>query len=263
MSRAGRIAIPLGLALLYGFVLAPIVLVVLISFSADNFIRFPPEQWGLRWYRTLLQNATFLAAFRTSAILAAAVTLLDLAVGIPAAYAIARLRFRGRDLLFAFLTAPLLLPSVVLGLSMLLAFSPLKLVATYPGLTLAHMAITLPFVVRIIATALSTLPPDVEDAAATLGAPPGHVFRRVTLPLMVPGVLGASALAFILSFDEVVISLFIVGPRLSTLPVEIFRYVEGRTDPMVASLCAVLIFGSTAIVLILERTVGFLRALSR
>jgi putative spermidine/putrescine transport system permease protein len=263
MSALSRLAIPLGLTLLYGFVLAPIVLVVLISFSADNFIRFPPEQWGIRWYRALLQNATFLTAFRTSAILAAMVTLLDLAVGIPAAYAIARLRFRGRDALFAFLTAPLLLPSVVLGLSILLAFSPLRLAATYPGLTLAHMTITLPFVVRIIATALSTLPADIEDAAATLGAPPRSVFRRVTLPLMIPGVLGASALAFILSFDEVVVSLFIVGPRLSTLPVEIFRYVEGRTDPMVAALCSVLILGSIAIVLVLERTVGFLRALSR
>ena len=263
MSLVRRLAIPLGLTLLYGFVLAPIVLVSLISFSADNFIRFPPEHWGIRWYRALLGNATFLAAFRTSAILAATVTLLDLAVGIPAAYAIARLRFRGRDGLFAFLTAPLLLPSVVLGLSILLAFSPLRLVATWPGLALAHMVITLPFVVRIVATALSTLPPDIEDAAATLGAPPRQVFRRVTLPLMIPGVLGASALAFILSFDEVVISLFIVGPRLSTLPVEIFRYVEGRTDPMVAALCSVLILGSISIVVILERTVGFLRALSK
>jgi putative spermidine/putrescine transport system permease protein len=263
MSALGRIVLPLGLGLLYAFVLAPIVLVVLISFSADNFIRFPPQQWGLRWYRALLQHATFLTAFRTSLILAATVTLLDLAVGIPAAYAIARLRFRGRDALFAFLTAPLLLPSIVLGLSMLLAFSPLRLVATYPGLALAHMAITLPFVVRIIATALSTLPPDVEDAAATLGAPPRRIFRRVTLPLMIPGVVAAAALAFILSFDEVVISLFIVGPRLSTLPVEVFHYVENRTDPMVAALCAALILGSIGIVVILERTVGFLRALSR
>jgi putative spermidine/putrescine transport system permease protein len=263
VSRLSRLLFPLGITLLYGFVLAPIVLVILISFSGDNFIRFPPEQWGVRWYRALLQHATFLAAFRTSAILAATVTLLDLAVGLPAAYAIARLRFRGRDALFAFLTAPLLLPSIVLGLSMLLAFSPLRLAATWPGLALAHMTVTLPFVVRIVATALSTLPPDLEDAAATLGAPPGRVFQRVTLPLMIPGVIAASALSFILSFDEVVISLFIVGPRLSTLPVEIFRYVQGRTDPMVAALCSVLILGSIGIVLVLERTVGFLRALSR
>jgi putative spermidine/putrescine transport system permease protein len=263
MRGLGRVAIALGLLFLYGFVLAPIVLVVLMSFSAESFLRFPPQHWGLRWYRALLDNATFLAAFRTSAILATTVTLLDLSVGIPAAYAIARLRFRGRAALFALLTAPLLLPSIVLGLSILLAFSPLRLVATYPGLTLAHMVVTLPFVVRIIATALSTLPSDIEDAAATLGAPPRRVFRRVTLPLMIPGVIAAAALAFILSFDEVVVSLFIVGPRLSTLPVEVFHYVESRTDPMVAALCAVLVLGSIGIVLILERTVGFTRALSR
>jgi putative spermidine/putrescine transport system permease protein len=89
------------------------------------------------------------------------------------------------------------------------------------------------------------------------------VFRRITLPLMLPGVIAASALAFILSFDEVVISLFVVGPRLSTLPVELFRYVEGRTDPMVAALSTVLILATIAAVLIVERSVGMMRALGR
>jgi putative spermidine/putrescine transport system permease protein len=263
MTGFDRLAISAGLALLYGFVLAPILLVILISFSADNFIAFPPQNWGLRWYRALLGNATFVQGFKTSAVLAATVTALDLAVGIPAAFAIARLRFRGRDALLGFLTAPLLLPSIVLGLAILLVFFPLKLVATYPGLIAAHMTVTLPFVVRIVATSLSTLPPDIEDAAATLGAAPLRVFARVTLPLMVPGVIAASALSFIISFDEVVLSLFVVGPRLSTLPVEIFRYVEGRTDPLVAALSSVLILGTIAIVLVLERSIGFMRAIGR
>ena len=254
MKGIGSIAVRVGVTLLYVFVLAPIVLVFAISFSGDNFIAFPPQSWGLRWYRALLAHEGFARGLRVS---------LDLLIGVPAAYAIARLKFRGRDALLAFLTAPLLLPTIVLGLAILLVFYPLKLAATYPGLVAAHMVVTLPFVVRIVATALSTLPGDIEDAAATLGASPATVFRRITLPLMLPGVIAAAALAFILSFDEVVISLFVVGPRLSTLPVELFRYVEGRTDPMVAALSTVLILATISAVLIVERSVGVMRALGR
>jgi ABC-type molybdate transport system permease subunit len=123
----------------------------------------------------------------------------------------------------------------------------------------AHLAVTLPFVVRIMVTALSTLPPDLEDAAATLGATPLTVVRRITLP----GLLASGALAFLISFDEVVISLFIVGPRLWTLPVEMYRYVEGHTDPLVAALAVVLITLSLGVVLLVERLVGFMRAVGR
>jgi putative spermidine/putrescine transport system permease protein len=112
-------------------------------------------------------------------------------------------------------------------------------------------------------TALSTLPPDLEDAAATLGATPFAVVRRITLPLALPGLIASAALAFLISFDEVVISLFIVGPRLSTLPVEMYRYVEGRTDPLVAALAVVLIALSLGVVLLVERLLGFMRAVGR
>ena len=167
------------------------------------------------------------------------------------------------EAIFTALTAPLLLPTLVLGLGILLVFFPFGLAATWPGLAIAHLAVTLPFVVRIMVTALSTLPPDLEDAAATLGATPLTVVRRVTLPLALPGLIASGALAFLISFDEVVISLFIVGPRLSTLPVEMYRYVEGRTDPMVAALAVVLIVFSLSVVLLVERLLGFMRAVGR
>ena len=112
-------------------------------------------------------------------------------------------------------------------------------------------------------TAFATLPPDLEDAAATLGATPLKVAFRITLPLALPGLIAAGALSFLISFDEVVISLFIVGPRLSTLPVEMYRYVEGHTDPMVAALAVVLILLSISVVLLVERLVGFTRTVSK
>lgn len=247
----------------YAFLLAPGVFAAVIAFSADRFLTFPPPGLSLRWFAALWQNETLMGAMQRSAVLAAVVTLLALVLGVPAAYAIARLRFRGREAIFAALTAPLLLPTLVLGLGMLLVFFPFGLAATWPGLAIAHLAVTLPFVVRIMVTAFATLPPDLEDAAATLGATPFAVVRRITLPLALPGLVASAALAFLISFDEVVISLFIVGPRLSTLPVEMYRYVEGRADPLVAALAVVLIVLALAVVLLVERLIGFMRAVGR
>jgi putative spermidine/putrescine transport system permease protein len=161
------------------------------------------------------------------------------------------------------LAAPLLLPTLVLGLALLLALQPLKLVATWPGLILAHCTLAVPFAVRIMTTSISSVPADLEAAARTLGASPLRAALRVTLPLAAPGVMAAAALCFLISFDETVISLFLVGPRLTTLPVELFRYAENRTDPMVAALSMLLISIAFAVVLLVERAAGLTRTLSK
>lgn len=250
-------------ALVYAFLIGPIVFVILVSFSAGSFISFPPPGWSGRWYAALWDNEGLFAALRASVLIAAVVSALALSLSLPAAYAIARLKFPGREAMFGFFTAPLLLPTLVLGLALLLAFTPWRLIATYPGLILAHLTVTIPFAMRILTTAFATLPSDVEDVAATLGASPLAVFRRVTLPLMIPGLIAAFALCFLISFDEVVISLFVVGPRLETLPTAVFHYVERRTDPLIAALSVILLFGTAAIVLLVERLVGVVRAVGR
>ena len=256
-----------GFTLLVGiltlFLLAPVLFVVPVSFSNDPFLVFPPRSWGLRYYLDLPNRTVLVNAFRTSLGLAATVTALSLAIAVPAAYAIVRLDFKGRDWLMSLFTAPLLLPSIVLGLAILLIFIRADLIGTYPGLITAHLVVTLPYALRILATALATIPPGIEDAAASLGAPPLTVFRRITLPQMLPGLFAAASLSFLVSFDEVVISLFVVGPRLSTFPVEMFRYVETRTDPLIAAASVILILGTLAFVVILERTIGFTRAVGR
>jgi putative spermidine/putrescine transport system permease protein len=136
-------------------------------------------------------------------------------------------------------------------------------VATWPGLVLAHCTLAVPFAVRIMTTAIGTVPAELEAAARTLGATPLRAALRVTLPLAAPGVLAAAALAFLVSFDETVISLFLVGPRLTTLPVELFRYAESRTDPLVAALSMLLIGSALAVVLLVERAAGLTRTLSK
>ena len=259
MSGAGPILSILA-GIVYALILAPIIVVVTLAFSADNYIVFPPSGFSTRWFALLASNAPLLAALRLSITIATVVALLSLAIGVPAALALSKTRFRGRETVRAVFLAPLLLPTLITGLALLTFFTPLRLTATSAGLALGHMTITLPFVVRMMTTALATLPPDIEAAATTLGASPWRVIRRVTLPLAAPGLIACAALSFLLSFDETVISLFVAGPRAATLPVEMVRYVETRTDPLIAALSTALIAGSLIVVVLVERLVGVARA---
>lgn len=248
---------------LFLFLLAPVLLVFPLSFSADRAMAWPPSGFSLRWYVALAGNAELMSAARNSLFLGLAVTAVALVAGMPAAMILARRQFHGREALLAVLTAPLLLPTIVLALGLLIVFVGYGLVGSWIGVLMAHLVVALPYAIRVLMTAASTLPASVEEAASSLGARPLTVFRRVTLPLMLPGVVATCAIVFLVSFDEVVISLFVVGPRLTTLPVALFRYVESRTDPLVAAVSALLVLLTLAVVLILERAVGVARAVGR
>ncbi|WP_159994242.1 ABC transporter permease [Roseomonas sp. 18066] len=254
-----RLCAAVGFAIL----LLPGVLVLIVSFSAGEFLTFPPPGLSFRWYAALLSNAQLMTALGTSAILAAIVATVSLLLGAPAAYAIARLEFRGRGVLAAMLAAPLLLPTLVLGLGLLLVLQPLGLAATWPGLVLGHCLVAIPFAVRIMTTAFAAVPKELEAAAWTLGATPFRAAVRITLPNAAPGAIAAAVLTFLVSFDETVISLFLVGPRLSTLPVEMFRYAERTADPLIAALAMTLIAFALLMVVLVERLIGFTRAIGR
>ncbi len=248
---------------LYGFLLAPLAIVLLTSFSNDAYLSFPPSQWGFAAYAALLGNENFRTGLQTSLLLAGAVTAASLGIGTAAAYAIARYSFPSRGALLALFTAPLLLPGITIGLALLLVFSQLGLLATFPGLMLGHGLVAMPFIIRIVLTALRGIPSETEDAAATLGGTPWRVFWRITLPLMTPGLIAAATLAFLASFDEVVISLFLVGPTLTTLPIEVFHYVQSRADPQLSALSVALIGVTIVLVFIVERSIGVAKALGR
>jgi putative spermidine/putrescine transport system permease protein len=245
----------------YAFLLSPLAVVTVLSFSSGQYLTFPPPGVSLRWYAALLASGPVLDAAGKSVLLALLVTLVAVLTGFPAALAVAR---GGAPTWVAgALSLPLLLPTLVIGLALLMVLQPLGLLATWPGLALGHLMVVLPFVVRLLVTAFSTLPADLEDAAATLGARPLAAFLFVTLPLAAPGAVAAATLAFLLSFDETVISLFLVGPRLTTLPVTLFHYAESRVDPMLAALAVTLIVLTLGIVLVVDRLVGVTRALGR
>lgn len=257
MSRA---LLRVSVALLFLFLLGPVLLVFPISFSADTNIAWPPSGWSSRWYRAMLVQPDLGEALRNSLVLAASVTILALVIAMPAAFALGRAKFRGREVLLSALTAPLLLPTIVLGLALLIIFVSRGLVGSWPGLVMAHLLVTVPYALRILLTSLNGLPAAVEEAASSLGAGPWPVFRRITLPLMLPGVVASAAIVFLVSFDEVVITLFIVGPRLTTLPVALYHYVEARTDPMVAAISVLMVLFTLALVVVVERAVGLRRA---
>lgn len=250
-------------AIMFLFMLAPVLVVIPISFSADNDMRFPPSGWSLRWYTAILHDAGMVAAFRTSLALGIITTILSMLFALPCAYAMVRLRPRGADLLASIFTAPLLLPSIVLGLALLVVFARLGLLATFPGVLAAHLIITLPYAIRVLSTALANLPLAAEEAAATLGAPPLATFVRITLPMMHGGLVATAALCFLVSFDEVVLSLFMTGPRLSTLPVEMFHHIENAADPLVAAVSMLLIVLTFAVVLVVDRSAGLTRTFAK
>ncbi len=247
--------------LLYLFLLAPILIVVMISFDSSSSMSFPPEGLSTRWYSALWQNDRFVTGFKVSLIVALGVSIIAVLIGVPVSLALTRYDFPGRAALSAFFLAPLLVPGIVLGLALLLVLDPIHLTGSYTGLIVAHLAVTLPYVIRTTSMSLMTLNRSCEEAARTLGASPLTAFRRVTLPLVLPGVLAGFVVAFLISFDEAVISLFVVKGEVTTLPVEIFHYVETRTDPQIAALSVVLIAISLGLVIVLERIMGLRKVL--
>lgn len=250
------------IVVLFAFLLAPVVIVVIMSIDTQPYLSFPPQGITLRWYASLIDNEKFIYGFKVSGLTALVASLIATGVGVPAAIALSRYRFPGRDVIGGLFIAPLMVPGVVLGLALLLALAPIGLTSTYTGLVIAHLAITIPYVIRTTMTALSATDAALfEEAAKTLGASNWTCFHRILLPLIFPGVIAGFAISFLISFDEAVLSLFLVGGSITTLPVEIFKYVSYTTDPQVAALSVVLILISLVLVTVIERSIGLRRAL--
>jgi putative spermidine/putrescine transport system permease protein len=183
------------------------------------------------------------------------------AFSVPAALAIARYDFRGREGFTALFLSPLMIPHVVLGVAFLRFFSQIGLGGTFVGLVLAHIVIVLPFALRLILAAATGMNREIEHAAVSLGASQWTVFRRVTLPLIVPGLTSGWVLAFINSFDEVTMTVFIASPSTVTLPVRMFLYIQDNIDPLVTSVSACVIAITVVAMIILERAYGLERLL--
>jgi putative spermidine/putrescine transport system permease protein len=255
MSRNGPLALAFH-ALFVAFVLAPIVIVCLVAFTPEGYLSLPTRGPSLRWFRAIADYPEFVRAFRNSLILAALSSSIAVALATPAALAIARYRFAGRDAMLALFMSPLMIPHVVLGIAFLRFFTTIGLGGTFGGLVLAHIVIIMPFALRLVLAGCAGMDRAIEHAAVSLGAGPLTVFRRVTLPLILPGVVSGWVLAFITSFDEVTMTVFIASPATTTLPVRLFLYIQDNIDPLVSSVSASLIFLTIIVMVILDRLYG-------
>jgi putative spermidine/putrescine transport system permease protein len=260
VSRNGTLALAFH-ALFVVFVLAPILIVCAVAFTPLGFLSLPTQGLSLRWFRAIGNNPEFVDAFWASLWLGALSASIAIAATVPCALAVARYRFPGRDALVAFLQSPLMIPPVVLGIAFLRFFTEIGLSGTFLGLMLSHVIIVMPFALRLVIAAASGSDPQLEQAAVSLGASTWQSFRRVTLPLILPGVVSGWVLAFITSFDEVTMTVFIASPRTTTLPVRLFLYIQDNIDPLVAAVSAALIFLTIAAMLLLDRLYGLERLL--
>ena len=260
MSRNGPLALAFH-ALFIVFVLAPIAVVCLVAFTPEGFLSLPTHGFSLRWFRAIGSNPEFVAAFRDSLWLGALSSTVAVGFSVPAALALARYRFPGREALTAFFLSPLMIPHVVLGVAFLRFFTQIGLGGTFLGLLLAHVVIVMPFALRLVLAASTGIDRSVENAAVSLGAGGFTVFRRVTLPLILPGVASGWVLAFITSFDELTMSVFIASPATTTLPVRMFLYIQDNIDPLVCAVSAALIAITLIAMILLDRIYGLERLL--
>jgi putative spermidine/putrescine transport system permease protein len=240
-GRARDAILRTGLALGVGFILLPLVIVILYSFSSVAYGVFPPPGFSLRWYANLLQQPAFGRAFLRSVGIGVAATSLALGTGFLGALVLVRARFPGREALQAFLLSPIVMPKIVLGVGWFIFFARLGMQGGVLPLILAHTIVVLPFVVNILAANLVGLDPSLEEAAQDLGASPPIVIWRIVLPQIRSGLTVSALLAFIVSFDQVESSLFLTRGENNTLPIEMFLYMEKWQDPTIAALSACLI----------------------
>lgn len=242
VSEAARTALlRAGLLLGVGFVLLPLGIVVIYSFSSVAYGVFPPPGLSLQWYAHLVRQTAFRDAFLRSVSVGAVSTVAALAIGVPAALGMVRGRFPGKELLRGFFLSPIVVPKIVLGVGWFIFFARLGVQGGLVPLIIAHTVVVLPFVVTIIAANLVGLDPALEEAAQDLGASPAAVLWRITLPQIRLGVAVSALLAFIVSFDQVESSMFLVRGENNTLPIEMFLYMEKWQDPTIAALSTVLI----------------------
>lgn len=242
--------------------LAPLALIIWMSFTPAAFFRLPVSAFSLRWYGEAFNYPGFLNSFVLSLKLALVSGAIATALSFLGAYGLVRYRFPGKAWLEALFMAPILVPGVVFGIAMLQFVNGLDLYNTFWALVLAHVCLITPYALRTIQSQLRNVPEDVEWAARTLGATRLRTLWRVTLPLCRRGVLAGFLLAFIISFAEVTVVIFMTGPAYQTLPIRIYNYLTDQIDPTVAAISAMLIGLSLLLVLILDR-LGGLKTISK
>jgi len=238
------------------FMCSPLFIVVGAAFEPQNVLRFPPRGFSLTWFHRVLQDPAFVSSATHSLLVALMAMALSLALGFLAAYSLARGGGRYRETILGALLSPLIIPELVIGLALLQILTLMNLGTSLLTLVLAHTVVCLPYTVRLLFNGVSAVNQNLEYASLLLGANQWSTMARITLPVMRNSILSAALFAFLISFDNTVISLFLVDNSTMTLPITIYNYVEFNLDPSIAALSTMLIVLSCVAVIVLSKASG-------
>jgi len=263
----GRIGLLAAAALGYAVILTPLLFVCWLSFFSNEIVTFPPQGYTLRWFAHIFDENNFVGGFVTSLQVGLAAMAGGLVLGIPASLVLARRAFAGREALNTLLVLPLVVPGIVAGTAIYVFQIEVELATGLPllgsrtGLVLAHVMITIPWTVRLLTASLSGFDRTLEEAALNLGATPLRAFLKVTLPAIKPGIVAAALFSFIISFGNLEMTLFLVAPGQTTLPIAILQYLQWRIDPTIAAVSFLQILLIGAGMLVTDRYVKLTRVL--
>jgi len=239
--------------------LAPTVVVIVVSFTNGYSLKFPPPGYSLRWYEALGDAWQLQFAALNSLKVASGATLLSVLLGVPAAMAIARSEKATARALDSLFMSPLILPALAFGLASLIYFSRLNINLSLLTLVIGHSVVAVPYVIRTSVAALSQLPPALLESSASLGASRAYTFRRVTLPLIAPGIAAGAFIAFMSSFDNVPVSLFLRDASTDMLPIRMWQDLEGKLDVSIAAVSSLMVVITLVLMIVMERLTGISR----
>lgn len=258
---AGRMALRAAAGISLAYILLPMLFVIWLAFFTQEIPSFPPEGYSLKWFRAIADNDRFVSGFLLSLQVGVAATLIGLAIGVPAAVCLVRGRFPGREMVNNLLLLPLIVPGIVLGIALFVFHVEAEIRTGWPilgslaGLIAGHVLIAIPWTVRLITASLAGMDRTIEEAAESLGANRLTTFRRITLPGILPGIVAAALFGFIASFGNLEMSLFLVGPGRTTLPIAILQYLEWKIDPTIAAVSVLQILFIGGAMLLTDRFV--------
>lgn len=255
-ERLGRLAFQAVVILTFAIIILPLGLIIWLSFVSEEILSVPPESYSLRWYWAIASQPQFIGGFAMSLAVALIATAVGLIITVPASLALSRTRFRGREAVLQLLMSPLIVPGIVIGSALYMAFVEAEIVTGLPftgstwGMAAGHVLLTIPWSMRLTTASLVGLNVAVEEAALSLGATPAMTALKVTLPLIWPGLVAAALFSFVVSFSNVELSLFLVAPGQTTLPIAILQYLQWKIDPTIAavSVLQILVVGGGLLV---------------
>lgn len=232
------------------YLLAPIAIIVILSFSSSQFLTFPPPGFSLQWYERILEDSRWVSSLKTSLAITVPSAILATGIGTGAAIAVERGKLPFPAIVSGAVMMPLVVPYIITAAAIFGAFRAWGLSGTYPGFLLAHVLLTIPYVFSITIASLKTVDASLESAALTLGASPRRVMFSITLPLIAPAVASGFLFAAVTSFDELVVSMFISAPDLRPITVQMWSNVMGDTDPTISAIASAMFFFTLLLLLI-------------